>query len=240
MTTKDLIINNQNAKEELTKMTTEYIIENMLKENTGINFMDSGGSNGRAWQRNQGVDFASQPEVEVDYEWMNEGDRIDFTIDLYHFLNNNLTSDEITDEFNSRFNVMNDWDGYGYGLSIDASDWLASCFNLKGSDLSDGWYNSYNGESNLSQIIQFRYIGNGYVILQVHNGCDVRGGYTDAKLFKLQGEGLYEGVYGVITYPDGRGVDVDSMYNGYSLTTDDGEEVLFQKGMIIDLYLVEC
>lgn len=240
MTTKDLIINNKKDKEELNRMTTEYIIENMLKENTGVALCDSGGAYGRAWQRNQGVDFASQPEVEVDYEWMDEGDRIDFTIDLYHFLNNNLTSDELTDEFNSLFNAMDDWDGYGYGLSSDASRWLASCFHLKESELSEGWYNSYNGESNLSQVIQFRYIGNSYVILQVHNGCDVRGGYTDAKLFRVQGDGLCEGVYGVITYPDGRGVDVDSMYNGYCLTTEMGEEVLYEKGMIIDLYLVEC
>lgn len=225
---------------ELQETITKELIAGMLKENTGVALCDSGGAYGRAWQRNQGVDFAGQPEVEVDYEWMDEGDRIDFTIDLYHFLNNNLTSDELTDEFNSLFNAMDDWDGYGYGLSSDASKWIASCFNLKESDLSDGWHNSYNGESNLSQIIQFRYIDNDYVLLQIHNGCDARGGYTDAKLFKVQGSGLCEGVYGVITYPDGRGVDVDSMYNGYSLTTDDHEEVLYEKGMVIDLYLVEC
>lgn len=238
MTTKDLIINNHNAKEELNRMTTEYIIENMLKENAGEHPLDTGGAYGRHWQRNQGVDFSKQPEVEVDCKWMDEGDRIDFTVSLYHFLINNLTSDELTDEFNSRFDAMDDWDGYGCGLSIDASKWLSDCFDLNGSDLSDGWYNSYNGESNLSQVIQFRYIGNSYVILQVHNGCDVRGGYTDAKLFRVQGDGLCEGVYGVITYPDGRGVDVDSMYNGYCLTTEMGEEVLYEKGMIIDLYQI--
>ena len=26
--------------------------------------------------------------------------------------------------------------------------------------------------------------GEEYLLLQIHNGCDVRGGYTDAKLFK--------------------------------------------------------
>jgi len=240
MTTKDLIINNHNAKEELTKMTTKNIIENMLKENTGMNFLDSGGAYGRHWQRNQGVDFASQPDVEVDYNWMNEGDRIYFTINLYHFLINNLTSDELTDEFNSRFSVMEDWKGHGYGLSSDASKWLASHFNLKESELSKGWYNSYNGESNLSQIIQYRYIGDGYIILQVHGGCDARAGYTDAKLFELVGDGLYESVFGMIICPDGRGVDVSNWYNGYSLTTEDGKEVLYEKGMATNLYLAEC
>lgn len=224
---------------ELQKTITKELIAGMLKENTGVALCDSGGAYGRAWQRNQGVDFSKQPEVEVDCKWMDEGDRIDFTIDLYHFLTTNLTSDDLTDEFNSRFEVMEDWDGHGYGLSSEASKWLADCFDLEESELSEGWYNSYNGESNLSQIIQYRYVGEGYIILQVHGGCDVRGGYTDAKLFKLQGSGLYEGVYGMIIYPDGRGVDVDTMYNGYSLTTEDCEEVLYEKGMIINLYQVE-
>lgn len=232
--------NNQNAKEELNKMTTKKIIEGMLKENTGTNFLDSGGAYGRHWERNQGVDFASKPAVEVDCNWSNEGDRIDFTINLYHFLTTNLTSDDVTDEFNSRFEVMDDWDVLVAGLSGDAIWWLARRFKVRASDLSNGWYNSYNGESNLSQVIRYRYIGDGYVILQVHNGCDVRGGYTDAKLFKLQGDGLCEGVYGTITYPDGRKVDVSTWYNGYSLTDAQGEEVLYEKGMVIDLYLAEC
>ena len=29
-----------------------------------------------------------------------------------------------------------------------------------------------------------------YILIQIHNGADVRGGYTDAKLFKLNDEGL--------------------------------------------------
>jgi hypothetical protein len=33
--------------------TTEEIIYEMLTESTGTNFLDSGGDNGRFWQRNQ-------------------------------------------------------------------------------------------------------------------------------------------------------------------------------------------
>jgi len=240
MTTKDLINNNRSKIEGIVKMTTEEILQSMLTESTGISFLDSGGSDGRHWQKNQGVAFDNEPEIEVDYNWMREGDRIDFTINVYHFLKNALTSDAMTDEFNSLFNVMDDWDGYGYGLSDEASGWLIDKFRVCPKDLSNDWINTYNGDSNLSQVIQYRYIGDGYIILQIHNGCDVRGGYTDAKLFRLTGDGLYEGVYGRIVYPDGRGVDVDNMYNGYSLTTEDGVEVVFEEGMIIDLNLIEC
>jgi hypothetical protein len=240
MTTKDLINDNRNKIEGIVNMTTEEILQSMLKESTGINFLDSGGSDGRHWQKNQGVAFDNEPEVEVDYNWMREGDRIEFRINVYHFLKHALTSDAMTDEFNSLFNVMNDWDGYGYGLSDEASGWLIDNFRVCPKDLSNDWINTYNGDSNLSQVLQYRYIGDGYIILQIHNGADVRGGYTDAKLFRLIGDGLYEGVFGRIVYPDGRGVDVSTFYDGWSLTTDDGVEVLFEEGMIIDLNLVEC
>lgn len=221
-------------------MTTKEIIAGMLQENTGSYFLDLGGAYGRHWQRNQEVDFASKPAVEVDCNWSNEGDRIDFTINLYHFLTTNLTSDDVTDEFNSRFSVMDDWDVLVSGLSGDAIYWLARRFNLRASELSNGWHNTYNfGESNLSQVIRYKYVANDYILLQVHNGCDARGVPTDAKLFKLQGDGLCEGVYGSVTYPDGRKVDVDSMHNGYSLTTEAGEEVLYETGMIINLYQLE-
>lgn len=51
--------------------------------------------------------------------------------------------------------------------------------------------NTYNHESVLSQIIQYTYYedpdggyrDNGRILLQVHGGCDVRGGYTRPRIF---------------------------------------------------------
>jgi len=46
--------------------------------------------------------------------------------------------------------------------------------------------NSYNHEDFLSQVIQFTYFehdGESYVLLQIHGGCDVRGGYTEPRAF---------------------------------------------------------
>ena len=47
--------------------------------------------------------------------------------------------------------------------------------------------NSYNGDCDLSQTIQFVHVGDIYdndmIALSIHNGCDVRGGYTDYKFF---------------------------------------------------------
>lgn len=47
--------------------------------------------------------------------------------------------------------------------------------------------NSYNGDDMLSQTIQYlRFTKNhdGYVILQIHGGCDVRGGYSTPRVFQ--------------------------------------------------------
>ena len=90
----------------------------------------------------------------------------------------------------------------------------------------------------LSQIIQGAYIGNNDVILHVHGGCDAGGGYTDAKLFATYGY-LDQTVYGTVTYQDGKEVQVDTCYNGYCLTNEVGEEVLYEPGMVFDLWIAE-
>lgn len=41
--------------------STKKIIRGMLKENTGTHMLDSGGDNGRMWQRNQDKDFDKEP-----------------------------------------------------------------------------------------------------------------------------------------------------------------------------------
>jgi hypothetical protein len=64
--------------------------------------------------------------------------------------------------------------------------------------------NTYNGEDALSQTIQYVYFelcdgiesssynrfrnGEVYVVLQIHNGADVRGGYTAPKVFKVDSD----------------------------------------------------
>ena len=46
-------------------MKTGDVLKATLLENTGRHFMDSGGAYGRAWQENQGRDFASEPEAMI-------------------------------------------------------------------------------------------------------------------------------------------------------------------------------
>ena len=49
-------------------------------------------------------------------------------------------------------------------------------------------YNSYNRENFMSQDYMstyFEYDGDPYVAISIHNGCDIRGGYTDVHIFDV-------------------------------------------------------
>lgn len=168
------------------------LVYSMLTENTGKHFLDSGGTDGRMWQRNQGKtieDFENEPEelYQFDHKY---GDIVR-TVSVFHYLTNNLELDDICDEFNRLQDESDNWEGdcEAYGVSSEASDYLDS---LEDVDIQRTW-NTYNGESDLSQVLQGANIeidGESYILVQVHGGADVRGGYTDAKLFKMEEEGI--------------------------------------------------
>ena len=162
----------------------------LLTENTGKALGDSGDAYGRHWQRNAKKsieDFDKEPQAELQIHEFKDGTYEAYPhISLYHFLCNVLDLDDLCNEFNAL--PVNDWDSDEYyGVSAAGEQWL------KDHDLEPlgDTFNSYNGDSCLSQVIQgetFKLGVDYYVLLQVHGGCDVRGGYTDAKLFKLDEE----------------------------------------------------
>ena len=178
-------------------MDIKALIYSMLTENTGVNFLDSGGKDGRHWQQNQRLTpqaFEEDPAVKVDYNPDYDTHMYDIypVVSLYHYLPTFLDLDGLCIEFNREFPVMDDWDSEYTGTSKAAANWLDS-HGLE----SHGWpFNSYNYEDNLSQGIQGQILahpadGEYYLLLQIHNGADIRGGYTDAKLFYAGDEPPY-------------------------------------------------
>lgn len=164
-------------------MNAQELIYNMLTENTGVHMLDSGGAYGRNWERNQVKtieDFENEPE-EL-YTYSKRWNELERKVSVYHYLSQ-LETDEICDRFNAM--PCEDWDAEDvYGVSKAQWEWLnESLPDLKVTHT----FNTYNGESDLSQILQGSWIdidGDQYVLLQIHGGCDARGGYTNAKLFK--------------------------------------------------------
>ena len=143
--------------------------------------------------------------------------------------------------FNKRFVPAEDWDAENIcGISAKAEDWLERNF-----DFGDG-FSSYNGDSALSQVIQGNWLesnnGNKYLLLQIHQGCDVRGGYTDAKLFcvpKYEDGCMFEDVYGIVTRENGQEIQVDNRYDGYNLTDESGAKVEIGEKDKVELWLME-
>lgn len=159
---------------------TKEVIIGMLTENTGTHILDSGGAYGRHWERNQGVDWDNTPRFTVD--------EYGVTINIYHFLNDNLVFSEDMDSAWRAWDSEHP-DGYYWQLM---QEWVDEI----GGDADPikyclGEFNTYNWENDLSQVLQgvvFNYGDSTYVILQVHQGADVRGGYTAPRVFEVVGE----------------------------------------------------
>lgn len=174
-------------------METKKIIYGMLTENTGTHFLDSGFANGRMWQKNQVKtidDFENEEVEKYELHKWNDNYELERTLSVYHYLKD-LETDDICNEFNRLQDNSDNWDANceAYGVSLEAWEHLDNEFEV---DI-DRVFNTYNGDSDLSQVLQganIRIDDEPYIILQIHGGADVRGGYTDAKLFKLNDDGL--------------------------------------------------
>lgn len=176
----------------------QQLIYEKLTENTGKHFLDSGGSSDRHWQKNQSKtieDFINEDEQIFGVAFNKEGkaDEIFRTISVFHFLagnGSNLELDEVSKEFN-KLNELNDElaDCEPYGVGVNAWSYLSEFIDEKNIHT----WNTYNYDSDLSQTLQGASIQlfidgqyEDYVLIQIHGGCDVRGGYTDAMLFKCE------------------------------------------------------
>lgn len=166
---------------------TQKKVFEMLIENTGSHFLDSGGAYGRNWQRNQAKtidDFANEPEelIQLDMKYK----EICRTISVFHYLSD-LELDDICERFNNINENADNWEADAdiYGVSTEAWEDLTE---LNEVEVERSW-NTYNGESDLSQVLQGSTLeinGEGYFLIQIHGGCDVRGGYTNARLFRAR------------------------------------------------------
>jgi len=142
----------------------------------------------------QGRDFDSDPYQTFSVYQNKDGELEVMTcVSVYHYLREILELDDFCNKFNST--KSDDWDSEYYGVSSDQEKVLKKWqekYEFKKPYFSDDLFysfNTYNFEySNLSSVLQgtlFEMNEQNYVLLQIHGGADVRGGYTDAKMFRL-------------------------------------------------------
>ena len=185
---------------------TAAVLAAMLTENTGTHFLDSGGiakydaggnyvgsdcGYGRHWQRNQHRNFDAEPATVLSFKY-----GIEVTHSVYHRLLERVEYDEQMQELFDEF-VEDRKVTHWLQDMEDFPEWLRDRGHEVTGLYGDGepfTVNTYNGEDLLSQVLQYLYMevdGEPDILLQIHGGCDVRGGYTAPKAFRVLDDGAY-------------------------------------------------
>lgn len=207
----------------------ERTLYGMLTENTGQSLLDSGSAYGRMWEKNNRLtikDFYNAPEVVYEDGF--------YTISFFHNFRRSVSVTRLCSYFNSTF--VKDENVNYLGYSPRAERWL-----LKKGFVFEGHHNCYNWDSRMSQLYQFTDLtkdGKDYILLQSHQGCDVRGGYSNARLFLNSGDFMCEKVYGTVVREDGTTIYVDNYYRESFLTeSEKSEEIDIGPKDRVSLYL---
>lgn len=181
---------------------TQRIVYQMMTENTGIHMMDSGGATGRMWQRNQKhtiEDFIEQPKARLD-EW--GGD-----ISIFHFFSEFLEHDaEMQKKIEDVAELLPHESWFGIREAF-----IADLLEPPDSLYPSGWtfentYNTYNDPDSihLSQTFEGSDLvdpgGRRLLLIMLHNGADVRGGYTKPYAFRYKGDYMDEFMCGMMDY----------------------------------------
>lgn len=189
---------------------TADILRSMLTQNTGRALCDSGDFYGRHWQQNQGRDFDAERPSTLSFRW-----GVEVTHNVYHWLKERLIFNERLDRTFGRWcgRAVNEDKGY-----LELMGTFAERIGGKGiyGEGSPMVVNSYNDADLLSQTIQYCYWEDndgGHVLLQIHGGCDVRGGYTSPRAFDVREElAIFDNARAAIACP----------HHGSLWMTDDG------------------
>jgi len=193
---------------------TNNVLADMLTENTGRHFLDSGGAYGRSWERNQSAvaahdvpavaHFLDQPEAWQGFkgeEWA--------TLSVFHWLRQRVEYHPAVDHaFRLWVYLAPDRTFNGGDTLEDFIDALKKKGWAEDADFGGGY--TYNGECALSQdIVDRPFIltekcpwvdfETEMVAVSIHGGCDARGGFTDYRMFDVSNG---EGYYGMYDYAD--------------------------------------
>ena len=150
---------------------TQKVISSQLLENTGKSILDSGGENGRAWQR-----------------WR-EKEKVDFTEDInkaailipiQRYLDNSLEYNSSCASLERKLKKQIE------DLTIDFDRYILP----KGYVWEEETFNTYNEDNDVSQDFQARMFRSEqkkvyYIMLSIHGGCDIRGGYSTPRIYKI-------------------------------------------------------
>ena len=173
---------------KVTFTETQKTIYKQLSENTGKALCDSGDAYGRNYDKYKGIEKLN----------FNEGLRIDeygAIIPIQVYMNNCLTVTQASKQLQKDIlkhleKTKAEHTELSYYMQEEIAEFLkglGATETIYGGKF-DNWSNTYNGENNLSQDLQFCYFelnGTDYAIIETHNGCDIRGGYSSGVCYEI-------------------------------------------------------
>jgi len=189
---------------------SDEVIRSQLTENTGRHLLDSGGAYGRNLEENQDNPPWEQPAWDVKdsyvvhnvYDFMRRNYRRDETavaaeIGLYAYAYHGPGKGDSWlacmggyADFLSEPSIAFD-ELQSIGLPRELAEQAAYSGVEADSDRPQFSFNTYNGECHtLTQCLQGCTFGGPYAkysMIQVHGGCDVRGGYTAPRVYSADG-----------------------------------------------------
>jgi hypothetical protein len=204
------ILHEQTGTEELLPLMEEFfnhpitqdtmnrrVVSAMLKFNTGRQMMDSG-FYGRAWEKNAGLVFDQLPEADIQISVQRGGGvGLEFSRSVYHWLVANFDFEPGWSALLHQVCAPKNDDWNWLELAHEFPEWLKGQGFEINTDENYGSDNSYNGENNLTQVMNYtifqvervpesfegRLHEGVYFIINIHGGADVRGGYAAPVVF---------------------------------------------------------
>ena len=212
----------------------------MMRTSTGRAMCDSGDAYGRNWERNQKTDLMAQPKSVLVFKtygadfsnptsdkhlgWLQRPVGIDTCRhNILHWLENRLQYDP---QMQGRFTRFANKPEHGDDSWFETlSKFVATFYGdiNTGREYQSYTVNTYNEEDMLSQVLQYTVFkdsksDNVYVALMIHQGCDVRGGYTAPVMFTpYEYDSMYplsDNAVGTICCKEGHYWDTDN--GGYT------------------------
>jgi hypothetical protein len=174
---------------------TERVLLKMFRENTGRAMCDSGDAYGRNYERNAKINLLKVASERIEFNTYRDDGKLDicFYKSSFQYCRDALCYEPDLDRSFHRFaakpeNVETGW------LEL-VNQWIEKRFKGEAKGIyGEGdilVVNTYNEDSALDQVLLYTYFevdSTGYYALQVHGGCDVRGGYTAPRIFRDNGE----------------------------------------------------
>jgi len=163
---------------------TQQCIASQLSENTGSALCDSGDFYGRNYEKySGGVDFTESLRVN---KW---GAIIPIQIWMNHNLDRSKSAVALEKSLLKKLKEKKvEYIELCYGNQEEVLDILKS---IEATETCYGglkFDNTYNGDNNLSQNLQlmiFEFENKEYAIIETHNGCDIRGGYSTGRVYQI-------------------------------------------------------